>query len=223
MPHEILSKSYLGTSQAMLLSDEELASYNAQDPLKPVVHVAHNFQHDLESLWWAVLWTLTHRSGHAPAREYADRIFQNQMTLSDARARALDSDIKVHLTKYLSPELKDFALTMEILRHIMWNTYINRAQNDLLFNANSYAFIHRVFQIKFETLILQHTGWRDYPLRVHSPETAGKTEDQSRAPKHVKLKRQRSKDSYKPTASDNQGCSDSDCNTSKLSCKRVKV
>jgi len=167
MPHEILSKRYLGISQTSRRSDEEIA--NGYAPPRSDVHVVHNFQHDLESLWWAVLWTLTYRSGHAPARIYAGRIFQNQMTLPDARIRAFEYSIVTHLTKCLSPDLQCFVSTMELLREILWNHYILRTEEDLLFNMNSYTSTYSFFQTSFERLLSQHAHWRDYPLRAHEP------------------------------------------------------
>jgi len=219
MSYEILTKRYLGNIPRR--SHAEIAKGHASGPPKPVVHVVHNFQHNLESLWWTILWTLTHRSGHAPAREYANRIFQNQMTLSDARARAFDSSIIVDLTNCLAPDLQGFVSTMDILREMLWSEYIERVEADLLFDANSYSFIYSFFQTTFESMVSQHTGWRNYPLRVHNPETAGKTENR-KAPTRITLKRKRSEDSYKPTASENEA-SESDSNTSKLSYKRGKV
>jgi len=178
MPDEILAKRYLGNSRTLLQSEAELAEDFPPGPPKPDVHVVHNFQHDLESLWWSVVWTLTHRSGHTPAREYADRIFQNQMTLSHERARAFESGIAIHLTNCLAPDLQGFVFTIEKLRQVLWNQYIERAENDLLFNANSYVFVHTQFQTRFERLLSQQAEWRSYSLRVHNPETAGKTENQ---------------------------------------------
>jgi len=234
MPHEILSRSYLADSLKGRRTEEEIEAIDLQQEhsnrnrslpgtpcdVEPThQYVVHNFQHDLESLWWIILWTLTHRTKYAEARQYAKKIFQNTIILSDARSQAFRHSIRNNLKVCLAPELHAFVDIMEILRAAMWNKSMDRGEQDLHFDVNSYAFVHIQFQTRFEQLLSRQASWRNYSLRVLNPETAGKTENQ-RAP--TRIKRQRSEDSYKPTASDNEA-SESDSNTSELSYKRVKV
>ncbi|EFI27006.1 other/FunK1 protein kinase [Coprinopsis cinerea okayama7 len=54
-------------------------------PSKPVIH---NYQHDLESVWWIFLWLVTMRIGPEPARDFGELFFQQKENPSYAGMRA---------------------------------------------------------------------------------------------------------------------------------------
>ncbi len=49
--------------------------------------VIYNFQYDLESVWWIILWTLLARVTHAPGQKYALEIYVNRLANSKERQR----------------------------------------------------------------------------------------------------------------------------------------
>ncbi|EAU89709.2 other/FunK1 protein kinase [Coprinopsis cinerea okayama7 len=54
-------------------------------PVKPLVH---NYQHDLESIWWIILWLITGRTTIPVSRAFADRYFRNKDAPSYGASRS---------------------------------------------------------------------------------------------------------------------------------------
>lgn len=82
--------------------------------------VRPNYQHDLESLWWIVLFVVTSLVGHLPSRSYAAKIFQHQLKPLAERATAFSYNIRPSLKRILKADLRDvFAPFLEKLRSKM--------------------------------------------------------------------------------------------------------
>lgn len=76
-------------------------------PMKTPDPVVYNFQHDLESLWWIILWILTTRVDHLDSQLYAQSIFINELGCSNERANIFTPG------EYLADRLR------EVLHHTL--------------------------------------------------------------------------------------------------------
>ncbi|KAF9554783.1 hypothetical protein CPC08DRAFT_605787, partial [Agrocybe pediades] len=78
MPIEIASSTYLYDDDESLDESDDDDSVLETFPNNDIeMHVIHNFQHELESLWWIILYELTARIMHLSSNNYAKTIFQN--------------------------------------------------------------------------------------------------------------------------------------------------
>ncbi|PPQ78291.1 hypothetical protein CVT25_011750 [Psilocybe cyanescens] len=187
MPFEILQKRYL-----YLFSEDDISSsaWNSGDGFlseKDDV-VIHNFQHDLESVWWILLWTLTCRIVHAPCNTWALPIFQNITNLSPARAEcftlALQAGIPAEgdFQSKLAEPTREFGRCMELGRRFMFLEYRKRVKSRLLRERGSYAFIHQQFIKLFEQVALIKAEWRPVELIKSNPYSVPHITDPSKAP-----------------------------------------
>ncbi|KAF9539352.1 hypothetical protein CPC08DRAFT_498864 [Agrocybe pediades] len=103
--------------------------------------VVHNPQHDIESLWWLALWTLTLRVNHtSSSRKWAFSIFQHTLVPSTQRRDAFNFDIEHNLFKYLHKDLREpFAMAIGNFRALLHFSYRVREQKDLVLELTTYA------------------------------------------------------------------------------------
>ncbi|KAF9539353.1 hypothetical protein CPC08DRAFT_716367 [Agrocybe pediades] len=128
--------------------------------------VVHNPQHDIESLWWLGLWTLTMRVDHAPSREWAKHIFRNTLDPSAARSAAFTKPIMFKLHDHLRPNLLNpFANIIERLRRRLFNSYWTRETADHVLDLNSYRDIYPYVDRIFEVLRNDPSEWREQDLK----------------------------------------------------------
>lgn len=125
--------------------------------------VRYNFQHDLESLWWLILFYITKCVGHQPSENYAEFIFQRTLTPSSERSECFTGKFRPsggrHLHNKLKEPFKDF---MEKLRAALYEEYVAREAFGQLNIPESYSYIHGLFAKQVREL-LQHnnSGWKD--------------------------------------------------------------
>ncbi|KAF5312019.1 hypothetical protein D9619_003660 [Psilocybe cf. subviscida] len=114
--------------------------------------VNYNYQHDLESIWWIILYFVTSLANHEPSKNYAMRWFLDDAT---TRNQCLTSVIDTHqFTIVLKPEFQQvFPVIIEILRDALHTEYIARAVYGLLMDDSSYAFIHALFAQVFDNVL----------------------------------------------------------------------
>ncbi|KAF9556386.1 hypothetical protein CPC08DRAFT_711279, partial [Agrocybe pediades] len=84
MPVEIQKKKYLFMPKFSKEKAEGIKGAVLPRPAKraPVI-VVHNFQHDLESLWWIILWTLVCRVVCKESTDFGELIFRNSLFATD--------------------------------------------------------------------------------------------------------------------------------------------
>ncbi|KAG8906678.1 hypothetical protein FRB99_006379 [Tulasnella sp. 403] len=133
MALEIQSSKSIYRPEFQGVEDEDFDSENELDPKKqpkPEI-IKHNFEHDLESIFWLLLWFLTSRSGHEKAQEYGREVFQHAMKPSNARedvftapARALNA-IRTALSNHPPGVMKGVIL----LRDKLLKGYHRRKEN----------------------------------------------------------------------------------------------
>lgn len=184
MPHEILSKMYIYIPEDDQDPDpdryakKEVTNVEDDDPFRekeeedeePNKFVVHNFQHDLESVWWLLLWNLTARIEHAPSNDWAKEIFHNSLKLSEAREGCFERGIRLMMAKILIQSAKGFAKPIEGVRHFMKKQYTDRERRAQLRTFSSYVDIHHEFELFFDALQDEKPlAWREVALTVDNP------------------------------------------------------
>lgn len=97
--------------------------------------VIHNFQHDLESLWWILPWTVTCRIDSDAAFAYGRPIFVNQTDPSEARrncfiAESILGELETFLPLQKTEEEVTFAEIIDSLRDLMNDHYTEGVAKD---------------------------------------------------------------------------------------------
>jgi len=164
MALEIMDLIYLADPprQPIVRNTFQVISTATVHPTRPAV--VHNFQHDLEPLWWIFLWTITDRVEHEPSIEYARTIFSGSMTASIARRAALLKPLE--LEWILKDSLVILADYVDTMRQDLLDHYKDRYGVDKLNDPCNYVGIHSVFEGFLASLAALSTGsaWVSEPL-----------------------------------------------------------
>ncbi|TFK28327.1 hypothetical protein FA15DRAFT_716748 [Coprinopsis marcescibilis] len=175
MPHEILAERLLhnplmemyansGSIGAISDSDEEdfaeLEEPNSEGR-EVWGAIKHNWQHDLESLWWILLYLITARIPHQPSRDWALQVFRNSHRLSRTREQVFT--LKIYTT--LSPSrvhepLRPVMKYLEYLRDKMCEYYLRREREGQLDDPATYSGAYSMFINAFYKL-LKTEGWQN--------------------------------------------------------------
>ncbi|PPQ75003.1 hypothetical protein CVT25_005806 [Psilocybe cyanescens] len=137
MPLEVMLKYYLYSADTIRkmkvvrkrksafdmvdMAEERASTCLTQGPTRAVVH---NFQHDLESLWWILLWTVTCRIDSDAAFAYGRTVFVNEMVPTAARIGCFTTESILHLLKSFMPPStcnmpRSLASTIEAMRYAL--------------------------------------------------------------------------------------------------------
>ncbi|PPQ79050.1 hypothetical protein CVT25_002359 [Psilocybe cyanescens] len=182
MPTEVLANDYFfvpsSRPKKAIPSDYVKRTPGVTGPNKPIV--VHNFQHDLESLWWLVLWLITSHtedqpseSWHSPVfqvdaiqrcRTWATPIFQNTVGLSTERRFCFIYPLEKNLN-FFPKNISDFSWRLDRLRDSMLDAFITRVEHGEIHNKESYAQIHIEFGWFFASIQnAENQDWREYSL-----------------------------------------------------------
>ncbi|PPQ88974.1 hypothetical protein CVT25_005073 [Psilocybe cyanescens] len=131
--------------------------------------IVHNFQHDLESVWWIILWTITCRVAGNPAQLFGQQIFHNSIRVSPARGLAFRKPIQVKLEQCLGPLATTFPIRMESIRMAMYQAYVAREREGKLREVASFAAIHQSFEEFLEDLAENNQTWATTLLGAKNP------------------------------------------------------
>jgi hypothetical protein len=167
----LLSKSHqeTRTDADFYAPDNDSPETSVTQPAPEQV-IIYNFQHDLESIWWILMWTLTARVPHNPSRDFASKIFQNRISLTRERADCITEDITERLSACLEKSLLRFVRPLERLRLAMRREYVIRAKKNELFVRGSYSNIHAIFVSFFRGFDLANSNWRAMRLGTNEPQ-----------------------------------------------------
>ncbi|KAH9487289.1 hypothetical protein JR316_0001359 [Psilocybe cubensis] len=132
--------------------------------------VIYNFQHDLESLWWVLVWSLTARVSHQPSRTWANQVFQHDVVPTPERIRFLRGLSRITLEDILLPSISFMHLMVDYIRSAMNLAYSQRARDDTLRDTLSYAIIVDRFHFCFQLLeSVAGSPWEETPLVMNIP------------------------------------------------------
>ncbi|TFY51765.1 hypothetical protein EVG20_g10848 [Dentipellis fragilis] len=106
---------------------KELPKRSAIKHSKPPLMI-HNFEHDLESLFWVLLWTITIRAGDESTQQHVASIFQQSSHCSRERGKVITSgsEIVEELEELLPQELKEFLEYIEVFSCVLMDGYLTR-------------------------------------------------------------------------------------------------
>ena len=158
MALEILDTAYLFNTTAKVKNSFK-RTYENESPETPAV--IHNFQHDLEPVWWLVLWLVTDNVVDSPSKEFARLVFQNCMIPSREQRNAFVSNgwLKSCLNDVLKDSLSAFIGDLEELRSQLYSHCIERTMNGKLDDPCSYVKIYNVFSGFFASVSEHKEQW----------------------------------------------------------------
>ncbi|KAG8899286.1 hypothetical protein FRB99_006822, partial [Tulasnella sp. 403] len=99
----------------------------SQETLR-LYEIKHNYEHDLESIFWLLLWFLTSRSTHRPAQEYGRKVFQHGLAPSSSRRLIFEApEVTVStIADALSHLPSGVFLGVTYFRDILYSGYADR-------------------------------------------------------------------------------------------------
>ncbi|KAH9485747.1 hypothetical protein JR316_0002662 [Psilocybe cubensis] len=128
----------------------------------------HNFQHDLESIWWLLLWSITCRVRYLPSQIWGRYRFRTSGSgrLSKVRSDCFLYEMDESLYEALEPSVKVLARLMNDMRFKMRHALEMRQRAGRVNAVPAYAVIHARFYGWFEYIQhrLPEIAWRDVPL-----------------------------------------------------------
>ncbi|KAG2009024.1 other/FunK1 protein kinase [Coprinopsis cinerea AmutBmut pab1-1] len=162
---EVLDGDYLS------LQEQDEDSTDDDDPdMSPPPHefvpVCHNFQHDLESIFWILLWLISMRINQKMSRAFGERHFQQRVDggYASIRCRALASNLlrQVDLVKSLPQALlhSRFLRHLNTLRKNLYGQYIARNNDGKYNDISTYSWIASVaFDSFFDEVEARRDEW----------------------------------------------------------------
>ena len=130
--------------------DDLLTGNTSKSNRYPIVH---NFEHDMESIFWLLLWTILVRfpcnlDSKEERAEFAgvlSEIFQDTSICSSMRESVFSQDTTLNdiLAKFLAPELKHLRASLDGLRNVLLAGHMDRRYNFVDFSSYStlYKFL----------------------------------------------------------------------------------
>ncbi|EAU89867.2 other/FunK1 protein kinase [Coprinopsis cinerea okayama7 len=140
------------------------------------VPIVHSFQHDLESIFWIILWLISMRIDQEVPREFGKTYFQQRVdhgyALARYRAFTKPLYIQTDLEKSLRPTSllrSRFVSTLENLRKDLYEQYISRNKEARYHDPSSYSWImSKAFNKFFDAVDECKDRWGDIALMVDS-------------------------------------------------------
>ncbi|KAF5322673.1 hypothetical protein D9619_001139 [Psilocybe cf. subviscida] len=128
--------------------------------------VRYNFQHDLEALWWIVVYFITACVPHRASRNRAKLLFPKSLTVYGRRSESFLNTLSVELGDHLHPTIADaFTIPMERLRNYLLEQYVAREVFGQIDVHESYSMIHKDFATNFRELLEnEEDGWKQVPI-----------------------------------------------------------
>ncbi|KAG2008886.1 other/FunK1 protein kinase [Coprinopsis cinerea AmutBmut pab1-1] len=164
--------------------DQRVDSENECENVQPAWHepdgpLLHNFQHDLESLWWILLWLVTARVRVSTSREWSDHFFKHSTDSRHGETRCtllvntkpLDSFALFprDLPQCLYSHSSNFLLALNNFKLDLWRSYRRRYRANGLEDPGSYSWMMGKGASKFFRSIEKSRGaWASVQLTVET-------------------------------------------------------
>lgn len=107
-------------------------------------HVIYNPQHDLESVWWIILWIITCCLAPDLRISHAKRYFSHSETATKRRRELLEIGDDLLFSAF-SQQLSDFAFEMCLLGIEMHQLYLQRGSKGVVEQVEAYSDIPTSF------------------------------------------------------------------------------
>ncbi|EAU89864.2 other/FunK1 protein kinase [Coprinopsis cinerea okayama7 len=133
--------------------------------------VVHNYQHDLESIWWILIWLVAMRINQKLPRKFAATYFKQKVGYhrSSLITNNLAYDIELH--KSLPPVLQRsaFFIALDHLRHHLYIAYTTRSSNATHDDVSSFSsIVSEGMNGFFDAIKASREQWADIELIVDS-------------------------------------------------------
>ncbi|EAU89856.2 other/FunK1 protein kinase [Coprinopsis cinerea okayama7 len=138
-----------------------------QDP-GPVVH---NYQHDLESIWWILLWLVAMRINQKLPRKFAATYFKQKVGYHRGSLITNNLAYDIELHKSLPPVLQRsaFFIALDHLRHYLYIAYTTRSTNLNHDDVSSFSsIVSEGMNGFFDAIKASREQWADIDLIVDS-------------------------------------------------------
>lgn len=104
----------------------------------------HNFQHDNESFFWSLLWTISARINNQDLEAYASCFFRADVDCSRARETAMRDGLNhVKLACALPSPLKSLAKELECYRLVLFSAYKDRVSKAQFADVTTYSHLYQ--------------------------------------------------------------------------------
>ncbi|KAG2008905.1 other/FunK1 protein kinase, variant 2 [Coprinopsis cinerea AmutBmut pab1-1] len=145
-------------------------------PIYPKKPVIHNYQHDLEAIWWIALWLICMRINQPLPRSFGNEHFQHNVgrTYSDIRSCLFADPFSLgsysSLTQSLPPPLRStFLSSLDALRNNLYVEYVSRNKEGKQDDPGTYSWIaSEGFTLFIESIRGCRDEWAKIPLMVES-------------------------------------------------------
>ncbi|KAF6758604.1 hypothetical protein DFP72DRAFT_887661 [Ephemerocybe angulata] len=133
---------------------------------EPPACVVHTFFHDIESLYWLILWIITSRVGCDASEAAAQIVFTSRPT--PARYNVLRGGIPASVASRLHDSVKPIASALEKLQFRLFQDYF-RNTPDMRLDPLNYSPICAVPLIFFHTIKAFRESWASLHLQRPAP------------------------------------------------------
>ena len=132
-------------------------------------YVIHNFQHDLESVWWILVWILTERTGCTSeiCKQWVQQVFTVSMVVSKEREACIawgaDWRALMHesFQQHFAPVLA--RLQIHMIKEYRARPKITNLDHTAVLNL--FSSIHSYFDTAFSNLLtVRHSDWGSFLL-----------------------------------------------------------
>ncbi|KAA1476316.1 hypothetical protein DENSPDRAFT_843230, partial [Dentipellis sp. KUC8613] len=132
MAIEIQRRVYIYRRDDEFVLSNNVLKYPKRQDFRNVqsLDVIHNFEHDLESMFWLLLWTITVRTGDANTQDLVASIFRQSLSCSTDREKAITcgNELMNKLEARICQELKNIMEPLAAFRlGLLWS-YVNRKE-----------------------------------------------------------------------------------------------
>ncbi|KAG2018753.1 other/FunK1 protein kinase [Coprinopsis cinerea AmutBmut pab1-1] len=155
-------------SESESKEDTQETKATENNELMPIdTPVTHNYEHDLESIWWLVLWLITMRVDHEPSYTAADDIFTGTVPPSAERITAFIGGLPRELKESLHPDLQSLFHPLESFRQRLVAGYEDR-HPDNLYHPQHYSPECAAFAAFWKEIKRGGDQWRKVELKSPS-------------------------------------------------------
>ncbi|KAH9476734.1 hypothetical protein JR316_0010649 [Psilocybe cubensis] len=123
---------------------------------QPQKGVAHNFQHDLESMWWMLLWNICCRLDPTQStkslQDFGKAVFINDRKPTHARIHCITAPFGKTVTPKAPKSILSIVTSLSLLSGELYQNYVDRGRNGAYNDVGSYAQIHSIFFETFKAL-----------------------------------------------------------------------
>lgn len=129
----------------------------------------HTYQHDLESLWWLLLWIILTRIGYQKSRDAALNIFQETRTPTAERRIVITKGFTPSLFDCFHPDTNVLREEMVDLRESIYSYYKLRGP-DILEDIATYSALCSEYISFFDVINepLKRSQWAGFPINPPS-------------------------------------------------------